>query len=58
MSYYQEISPFVVKKYSVNNMILYWYDLFKTKWRKISVKNLINYFSIRKKAQKRYYLKK
>lgn len=57
-SYSQDITPLIVKRYSINYMILYWYDLLKAKWRKISVKNLINYFSIRRKAQKRYYSKK
>lgn len=53
--YEKQLSKFMIYYYSINNMILYWLDIILRKWKKISVKNVINYFKIRTKAQKNYY---
>lgn len=56
-TYNRCITPKIVKRYSSNLMILYWFELLKTKWRKLSIKNVINYFVVRNNAKKKYYSK-
>ena len=53
--YNRNITKKIIYFYSMNNMLLYWFDVLKRKWRKISVGNIIRYFRIRKKAKKQYY---
>lgn len=41
-----------IKKNSKNKMLLYYIDLIRRKWRKISVRNVYNYFKHRRKSKK------
>lgn len=55
--YTHTVNKALVYMYSFNNMLLYWIDVAKRKWRKFSVKTVVNYFKIRQAAKKNYYLK-
>lgn len=48
----QEITIQIIKKYSKNKMFHYWIDLFRAKWRKISIDNLVFYFRERRRIMK------
>lgn len=52
---YRNVSMMTVYIYSLNNMVMYWLDVLKRKWRKISFENVVRYFKIRRKAKKQYY---
>lgn len=55
LPYNKNITKKTIYFYSLNNMLLYWLDVLKRKWRKVSLENIIRYFRIRKKAKKQYY---
>lgn len=53
--YDKPVSLMTVYIHSINNMAMYWLDVLKRKWRKITLRNVIRYFSIRRKAKVQYY---
>lgn len=55
LAYSNAVSSATVYRNSINNMVMYWFDTLKRKWKKISLKNIIHYFAVRKKAKARYY---
>ena len=55
VAYNRKVSKLTVYFYSLNNMMLYWFDVLKRKWKKITLKNIIRYFRIRQKAKRQYY---
>ena len=58
LAFSRNVSKLTVFIYSINNMGLYWLDVIKRKWKKISIKNVTKYFIIRQKAKKQYYNEK
>lgn len=54
---YVDITKKVIEKYSKEHIIKYWLELFSAKWRKISIKKVINYFIYRRRATKNFLSK-
>lgn len=55
IEYTGDVTKSLVKRYSINHMGLYWMDVLKRKWKKISIKNIYHYFRIRSLARNNYY---